>query len=356
MDNLSKKENERTLRQRVFFWLLYHAGLFAFSIITALIIKYFQKGEIDFTDTGIIITIIFLISVILGYLANYLVRKGSRLSHAELKKRIVPYFLIFLLLSFIIANLIVSAGVLYYYISHDLNMQEFLSNLLGDELPYASKSIIVWLMLFSIVFFYVLWRRSASKEQSLREEKLKYQYQTLKAQINPHFLFNSFGTLTELVYDDPKKADNYIQELSGIYRYILENEDTRLIALEKELDFVGHYFQLQQERLHNKLKLEINIEDPDQFSVVPVSLHSLVENAIKHNSASESEPLFIEINQAEDYLQVRNNLRKKATMEPTTRKGLANLNEQLKLILGKELIVSQDQNSYIVKLPMGRKA
>ncbi len=344
--------NKQSPVSNVKFWIFYHLGLFAFSVIAALVIKAMQNGEVAFPETWITIATIFLISVLLGYLASFMVKKGSQLSHAALTKRMIPYFLFFLVLSFVIANLVVSLGVLLYYLTNDLEMQHFLPNLFRYELRYASKSIIMWLMLFSIVFFYVLWRRSASKEQSLREEKLKYQYQKLKAQINPHFLFNSFGTLSELVYENPQQADIYIQELSSIYRYIIDNEENRLVTLNEEINFAQRFFHLQQQRLDDKVKLNLNVVEPDGYMVVPVSVQGLIENAMKHNTATARDPLVIDVVRENDCLMVKNNLQKKNTMEPTTRKGLQNLNEQVKLILGKELQVIENHDTFTVKLPM----
>jgi LytS/YehU family sensor histidine kinase len=193
---------------------------------------------------------------------------------------------------------------------------------------------------------------STKKEQALHEENLKFRYQTLKSQVNPHFLFNSFNTLSELIYSDAKKADNYLQKLSGIYRHILENEEKDLIPLEDDLNFVQQYFSLQKERDDDKIFLSLDIKDTKGCKIMPVSLQLLVENALKHNSFSYEKPLQIKITKENDYIIVSNNIQRKNILGNSTRKGLQNLSDRVKLILNKELIVSENDDMFIVKLPL----
>jgi LytS/YehU family sensor histidine kinase len=207
-------------------------------------------------------------------------------------------------------------------------------------------------MIISIIFFFILWKNSSKKEQNLREENLKFRYQTLKSQINPHFLFNNLNTLSELVYEDAKKADDYIQKLSRIYRYLIENEETKLIELEKEIDFVKEYFSLQKERYMDKILLNINIPNIRDYKIIPISLQSLVENAIKHNSYSSDMPLIINITRNNNYIVVSNNLQKKNIIERSMKTGLQNLKERVRLILDKELIFKEENDSFIVKIPV----
>jgi two-component system LytT family sensor kinase len=154
------------------------------------------------------------------------------------------------------------------------------------------------------------------------------------------------------VYEDAKKADKYIQKLSGIYRYILENEEVDLVPLNKEIEFVKQYFDLQKVRDNEKIALEIDFQDADQFNVVPVSLQILVENALKHNSRSEKLPLKIRIERKNDEIVVSNIIQKKNILENASKTGLLNLKERVRLILDKDLILEEDNNQFIVKLPI----
>jgi len=342
------------MKNKKLFWLVYHIGILVLSIISAMIMKYNQTGKAFVPETILVVATIFTISALGGYFGVYIFNRLAKLSHKELNKKIVPAFLLFLVAILIIANIVVSIGVYIWYIVKGIDLNTFLSNLYRLELYPANKSLSVWLVLISLVFFYSLWKKSSRKEQMLREENLKYKYRNLKSQVNPHFLFNSLNTLSELVYDDAKKADIYIQKLSGIYRYILENEETDLISLKEELEFIQQYFNLQKARDNDKIFLEIDVHREEEFKIIPVSLQLLVENALKHNSMSRDKPLVVKIFNSDDYIIVSNTIQRKNIIENSTQLGLSNLKERVSLIMGRELIVNEDTNQFVVKLPIIR--
>lgn len=338
--------------KKIRFWVFYHLGFLVFSFLAAMLMKYNQMGKAIVPQTYLVFSTIFVLCVCIGYLAIYMIKRAGELTHEQLNKKIVPAFIIFLALSFIIANLVVSIGVFIWYLIRDIPLENYIPNLFKYELSFASLSLLRWYLYFSIAFFFILWRKSAKKEQAFREEKLKFQYQSLKSQINPHFLFNSFGTLSELVYEDAKKADEYIQELSKIYRYIIEKEENKLVPLKDELDFVRRYFALHLVRSGNNLSIKITIDEPEKIQVIPVSVQTLVENCLKHNSSTPKSPLIVEIFDREGYLVVKNNLQRKNTLEPSTQKGLNILEQQVKLITGRNLQIIENNNEFIVKLPI----
>jgi LytS/YehU family sensor histidine kinase len=151
-----------------------------------------------------------------------------------------------------------------HWFSEIFDTTHYLRFLFQVELPGAIKSFSIWILLGSAFFFYTIWRQAIEREQQLREENLKYKYKNLKTQVNTHFLFNSLNTLSEIIYADTKKADNYIQKLSEIYRYILEHEETDWIPLNEELAFVNQYFELQKEREDDKIRLDIDFQNLKQ--------------------------------------------------------------------------------------------
>ena len=301
------KSNYKKIR----FWFLFHIGLLTFSLIVAFLLKYKQTGDAFHPTLIVAFSTIFIMCTGIGYLVTFMVNKAKNYSQAQLAKRIIPALFIFYVGSFIIANLSISIGVFFWFLHSGRDFSEFFPHLFNDELNFANGRFFIWLMFFTIAFFYILWNKSVKKELKLTEENLKYRYQNLKTQINPHFLFNSLNTLSEIVYEDVKKADKYIQHLSGIYRYILENEEIDLVPLNKEIEFVKQYFNLQKVRDNNKISLDIDFKDADKFKVVPVSLQILVENAIKHNSRSEKIPLKIRIERSNENIIVSNNIQKK---------------------------------------------
>lgn len=153
---------------------------------------------------------------------------------------------------------------------------------------------------------------------------------------------------------DAKMADNYIQQLSAIYRYILENEDRDLILLKDELDFISQYITLQKVRDQDKFIIDMNVTETDKFKVIPVSLQILVENAIKHNTMSREQPLVVTIKQIDDYIMIFNRIQRKSILAASTQKGLSNLKERVRLIMQRELIIIDNEDQFIVKLPLIR--
>ena len=336
------------------FWISYLIVLFPFSIVVGMIMKYNQTGNALHPTVVIPIFVIFLMSASIGSLSFYMINRSVKYNQSQINKSIVPALLIFYAAAFFMANLSVALGDLGWYIFTSKDLSGFWTSLKVD-LSYANGRFYIWLMIFTIVFFYILWQKLIKKEQKLIEENLKYRYNTLKSQVNPHFLFNSLNTLSELVYVDAKKSDNYILTLSGIYRYVLENEETELIDLEKELKFVKEYFSLQQVRDEGKIILDIDIDNANGIKVIPMSLQLLVENALKHNAMSHDKPLEIKIFLKNDYIVVSNLIQRKNILESSTQLGLSNLKDRTKMVFGNALQISTENNSFTVQLPIQKE-
>lgn len=323
-----------------------------FSIVFSLLFKWVQTGNPFKPETLLYGIIVFLNILITGGVAFSIFHKNANKSTIQVKKNILPSFLLFVLFALVVSLSLVSIGVYIFYLIKGLDTTNFLTQLIHVETSGAIKQFSIWILIGSAFFFYIIWRKAIEREQKLREENLKYRYQNLKSQVNPHFLFNSLNTLSEIVYEDAKIADKYIQKLSGIYRYILENEEIDLVPLNKEIEFVKQYFDIQKVRDNDKILLEIDFQDADEFKVVPISLQILVENALKHNSRSEKLPLKIRIERNIDNIVVSNNIQRKNILASKLKTGLLNLKERVKLILDKDLIYEEDNNQFIVKLPI----
>jgi hypothetical protein len=345
-----KKQSVRTK-----FWFRYHFGLLGFSAIAAMLMKHMQTGNALDPTVVVAFSTIFLTSALIGYLAIYLVKKAEGYSLAELKRKMIPGLILFYTASVLIANVAVSISTFgwFLYIGRDLG--EFWHHLFQYELSTANSSIIIWLLFFMLAFFFVLWKKSTDREQVLMEEKLSFQYEYLKSQVNPHFLFNSLNTLSELMHRDVSRADQYIQKLSAVYRYILLNEKNNLVPLNEEIRFVEEFFSLQQERDRDKIILEMEVKDTAQRFIVPVSLQILVENALKHNACSKSNPLKIRISRDAEEIVVSNNIQRKDLSGESTKIGLRNVSERVKCIMNKELSYKEENNQFIVRVPMMMK-
>lgn len=216
---------------------------------------------------------------------------------------------------------------------------------------------LVFMAIFTSRSWLFEWRKSAIEAEQLRSEKLASQYQSLKDQLNPHFLFNSLNVLSNLVYEDADRSAAFIQKLSKIYRYVLDVQQEELVELERELDFAKNYLELQKIRFEENLIFSIKIENEKRFFIPPLSLQLLLENAIKHNEASQDHPLFIQILQKENELWVSNTLQLKSTsMDHSPGIGLNNIRMRYTLLSDRQIDVTQNDNEFLVRLPLLRIA
>jgi LytS/YehU family sensor histidine kinase len=187
----------------------------------------------------------------------------------------------------------------------------------------------------------------------LEKDKTEIQYQNLINHLNPHFLFNSLTSLNSLIMTEPKEASKFLQKLSLIYRYILQNKDKEIISLEQELAFVKHYIELQKSRFEDGL--EINIEVKKAYlnaGIVPVTLQNLFENAIKHNSVEEDKPLIIRVFVEGEHLIVKNNLQLKKYVQTSNKQGLESLKSLYKYLSKKPFEIIETESEFVVKIPL----
>lgn len=192
-----------------------------------------------------------------------------------------------------------------------------------------------------------------SKAQLLEKEKALVMYENLKEHLNPHFLFNSLTSLRSLIRIDQNMAGTFLDKMSKVYRYILKNRDNEVVPLMEELKFVQMYIDLQKTRFENGLQINIDIsEDHLVRKIAPVTLQNLVENAIKHNTADEESPLVISLFIDDDYLVVQNNLQKKGFVETSNKQGLTNMGSLYNYLSTKPMIIKEENNLFIVKIPL----
>ncbi|MBL0743870.1 sensor histidine kinase [Chryseolinea lacunae] len=195
------------------------------------------------------------------------------------------------------------------------------------------------------------WRDMAIESEKFKKESSIAKYESLKNQVNPHFLFNSFNALTNLVYDDQDKAVKFIKQLSEVYRYVLDTRDKEVVNLADERKFLDAYLFLQQIRFGEKLKMDVRLADVESM-VAPLVLQMLVENAIKHNVISEDNPLTIRLFAEGGFIVVENNLQKKSvTLEESSGLGLENIVKRYEFLSDKAVEVVQNEK-FTVKLPI----
>ncbi len=191
------------------------------------------------------------------------------------------------------------------------------------------------------------------KAERLEKENIKAQLTALKNQISPHFLFNNLSILSSLVETDPKLSVEFINRLSKAYRYILDQSDNERINLKTELEFVETYTFLLKIRFEDKLRIVVDIPEADKlrYSIVPLTLQMLVENAVKHNRMSDEQPLVVYFQSRENYLAVVNWVQPRPKNESSTGLGLQNIINRYKLLTEKPVLVTEKDESFIVKIP-----
>lgn len=237
------------------------------------------------------------------------------------------------------------------YIQNDLYYIRLLDEIILNVLVVFVVFVLAIINLS--VFLLNKWRFSLAELERFKKENAEFRFESLRSQVNPHFLFNSLNTLSSLVYDNQEKAELFIRELSDVYRYILENRENELIKLEKELLVAKSYIYLNQIRFGENLKVNINIqEQSDQIMIAPLTLQLLIENAIKHNVISEKKPLFLSIQKNENYLVVKNNLQKKESKDYSSGLGLKNIKSRYSFLSEKEVGIFEDEKEFVVKIPL----
>jgi sensor histidine kinase YesM len=207
--------------------------------------------------------------------------------------------------------------------------------------------------IYESIYFMNELRKSVEEKEMLKRESLKAELNALKTQVNPHFLFNNLNTLSSVIPEDPKLAVDFVQQLSKLYRHILEVKDEQSILLKDELDVMKAYAFLLQTRFGRNLDVVINIpEEKLNKRIVPLSLQILMENAIKHNIVSSDKPLKIEVAALNGKLVVSNNLQKKNQVNESTGIGLTNIRNRYKLLGNGEVEVKESGSDFTVSIPL----
>ena len=255
------------------------------------------------------------------------------------------YFLYVFVISFIIIFLE------QYFLREAFTLQKIpWKNLVNlTKFPMRTSFVISFLLISRS--FLLEWRKAAIESEQLKTERVAQQFQSLKDQLNPHFLFNSLNVLSNLVYENADTAARFINRLSNIYRYVLDVQQEELVPLEKELEFAENYLSLQKIRFEESLQYLIHVPKNQSGFLPPLSLQLLLENAIKHNIASSENPLHIDITLENNALVVKNNLQlKSSVLEDSAGIGLSNISKRYELLSEERISVLNDGKSFIVKL------
>lgn len=332
-----------------------HITLFLFSLLVIVIsaVTGNQNGTHLFS-AGLFIMLFAQLEVFIFLGSKLFANLSFDRSPGEITRIVVIRFSIFLAICLLVSMILF---LLLQYSGLWINGKD-VSSVLRD---FFHEGIIKWfkstisgLSGGAVFFVILLWQASLKREQALREEKLIFQNETLKSQVNPHFLFNSLNTLSSLIISQPGVAEEFVNRLSSIYRYILENATKDRVPLNVEISFISDYFYLHRIRDDGKIELEIKVDEADKYEILPVSLQILVENAVKHNKATRESPLRIFIYTENKNIIVKNNLQKMSSQLNSTHIGLKNLAQRVSLTTGRALIVEETSDDFKVKIPLIR--
>ena len=220
---------------------------------------------------------------------------------------------------------------------------------------------IIW-MEYGVFYFLALWfyarsflsqwRGEVENREKLKREALALQYEALKTQVNPHFLFNSLNVLTSLIDKDVKGAKKFTSELSRFYRDLLHLKDKELITINEELAILRRYIFLQQIRFGKNFNATLPEDTADEAMVIPLSVQMLVENTFKHNIISSDQPLSLKLIIAENQLTVMNSYQPRTMNEPPSGIGIQNLTERYQYLTGKDVSIYQTEKNYSVTIPL----
>lgn len=328
-------------------WILMGIGLLSFLTMVVFLTS---KGSISFVDLGENVLRSYPFVLGIAYVDYLLVKYIYRTKW--LCSNLIIRILFELVALSILAVLFLLMGNLPFKYNSDL--AEYFN------LVFNGKAVMPVIMMniftITIIEFFVLNQQSKQREiefERLQTDNLKMQYQQLKGQINPHFLFNSLNALVSLINKDPERATAYTKKLSEVYRYVLTHDRQDSIKISDEIAFIRNYTDILYIRFEKGLQVEIDVSKQDaDREISPMALQVLVENAVKHNVVSVSKPLQVTISTDGEYLTVTNNVSPRLRVEESTGIGLKNLSEKYKIIVNKDIVVENNSLQFIVKIPL----
>ena len=325
--------------------------------ITLVFTLVFSLLQGDFSPQSLLTT--FLVSALYSYgigfgnglINDILDRRWNWLEQTNLR----VYFGIFCTILYTVP-VVLGIDYLTFVVFQKLEVSEFFNNRM------------VWVHMFYIILslgvstfmharsFMLNWKEASKKEvyeQKIIAGTASAKFETLKNQIDPHFLFNSLNVLSSLIEENPDNAQRFTTSLSKIYRYVLEQKDKELVSVAEELSFATTYMKLLKMRFENSLFYEVTaeVQNPDA-KVVPLSLQLLLENTVKHNVVSEQRPLHIRIYIENDYLVIQNDFQKKEVLQDRQGVGLQNIINRYAIITKRKVLIEQNEQTFTVKIPI----
>lgn len=251
------------------------------------------------------------------------------------------------------------------YVALTLNAHRFNLAFMNKQfLVVTSILFALFIMLMNLgynaYYFFKQWQLSVEEKAklevatvSMAKEKSLMQYQHLKNQVNPHFLFNTLTSLDGLILSDPELASQFVRHLSKVYRYVLEHRENEIVSLQTEIDFISHYISVLKIKHNEALDITMNISTSGrEKGIAMVTLQMLIDNAIKHNIVHEKTPLKILIKDENNILCIENNKQLRRQIETSTKHGLKHLQQLYSFLTPAPVVIEDTTSLFIIKLPL----
>lgn len=265
----------------------------------------------------------------------------------QTKRRILFEFIFCMITMAVITSIL---DVIFYFIFKDDGRPLFMA----DNYLIAGIATSFVLSVYEGLYFFEKYQQALITTEELKKSNLQSQFDSLKNQVNPHFLFNSLNTLASLIEEDKDASVKFVQKMSSVYRYLLQSNDKELTTVGKELEFIQSYIFMLKTRFEESLKTEVSINEQYlDYLISPLTLQLLVENAVKHNVVSNDSPLVIKIFvDDEKKLNVTNVLQKKIHLVKSNGVGLKNIIQRYELLGAGKVEVIETEKEFIVKVPL----
>lgn len=346
------KANKSTLYEKAFqFIVVPTMGIFCYFIIL------FVKPEHDLKSLFQSIHLFY--DIAFAVFVSAVLWKVNMIINRQIEKRLdwrkepVKRVIWQVALNTIFSAAFILVSIRTYLSFYDIPLQSEYPSILRVSLFVG---ILVFLLIQTIhlgAYFFHQWENAYVESEELKRQKLQSQFDALKSQVNPHFLFNSLNALTTLIMEDQKLAVEFVNRIANVYRYILQNQYSQLVNLQDELEFIEAFVFLQKIRFGENLK--VNIDIPANYKnklIAPLSLQMLVENSIKHNVVSAERNLIINIFIENDNLIVKNNIQKKNNSNGSIGIGLENIKQRYEIIAQRNVEINSDADFFTVKIPL----
>lgn len=320
-----------------------------------LLMNYLLLGALYFSGAGVFAKATIVLFIVIGLAYQFIhARIGGWFRNRYFNFRETPRRMLLMIPVHILVNVLIISGLFFGY--EWVRFPGYTFDRASYEWALALGALmnVVVTCIHEGVYAFELWQQKLLETEKLRKANLQTQFESLKQQINPHFLFNCLNSLSSLIEEDPELATQFIDEMSNVYRYLLRSNESELTTLESELNFAGSYFHLLSTRYGSNLRLEEEIDPAYRSHMLPpLTLQLLMENVVKHNVIMPQQPLYIRLVTTEEgRLVVSNNLQRRTVTIPSSRIGLANIATKYGLLGQGEISIDESLHSFSVSLPL----